>query len=277
MSSSSRSSVPSFASFVVVFVAPLAVVFGLPHLVTVSPSTTYGQFAKHVKPADPVGCSAAFLPPERFARHRRTLELDVADRRATQLDRRKDVTAEPPSAAEPSTGRGVLQASPPARITTAQPAELPSPSLVQNTPEPPPVQRVSMHTPTKRRLEAAIVPVDLALQDQGDTPPRTSPRRYRRTGVSATPLGLLPPASELSWPDAVAELKRLGIEDFHLERGRHPGAFVFWCHYTPPDEPQSNYRFQAEAYHPLQAVAQTIAQIRAAHEKRATPTQRAPR
>ena len=277
MSSPRRSSTASLGSFGVVFVAPLAVVFGLPHLVAVPPSTTYGHFSQYVKPAVPVGFSAAYVPRERLDHHRTLSAFGLPDRANTDPSPPRPVPADRPWSSdirlqpdEPNSF--AAQADPAARRAAhaEQPPQQREPAVDTSRG---PLRQVSFHTAgngasdratvqTHQPVTAGTLPGPVAGIDRpgdvllGDRRSGDGPRPYRRMGPLGTSLGLEPVTTELTWPQAVRELKRLGIEDFHLERGQHPG-----------DEPKSNYRFAAEAYHPLQAVAQVLRQIRAVHRQ----------
>lgn len=272
MSSPRGPSALSLASFVVVFVAPLAVVFGLPHLVAVPPSTTYGQFAQYVKHAAPVGFSAAYVPPERLGLHVGLAGPEMAD--AADTGHRFEEFAAEDTSVAPDSGRSAVPLPDTARFADRATPRV-GPATSQRRPPRSSdasrrsLRRVSFHAAAG---DSSAVPTDGdkhgTSADPGNVESDRAPRPYRRTGALGTSLGLEPVATPLTWSEAVRELKRLGIEDFHLERGAHQGEFIFWCHYTPPDEPKSNYRFAAEGYHPLQAIAQVLREIRALNQRR---------
>lgn len=89
---------------------------------------------------------------------------------------------------------------------------------------------------------------------RGGRPPRTLP--------AAVP--------SLTWQDAVKRLDELEIDNFRLERGTEKNQFFFMCSYTPPENPQVSYRFEAEASEPLKAVEKVLAQV---ESRRLRPTE----
>lgn len=89
---------------------------------------------------------------------------------------------------------------------------------------------------------------------RGPRPPRVLP--------NATPA--------LTWQDAVKRLDELEIDNFRLERGSDQNQFFFMCSYTPPENPQVSYRFEAEASEPLKAVEKVLAQV---ESRRLRPTE----
>ncbi len=65
----------------------------------------------------------------------------------------------------------------------------------------------------------------------------------------------------LTWSEARLQLGELGVDDFHLEAGSVPDTFTFIAVFTPGDQPDVTYRFEAEASDPLLAVEDVVAQI----------------
>jgi hypothetical protein len=51
------------------------------------------------------------------------------------------------------------------------------------------------------------------------------------------------------------------VNDFHLEAGSVPDTFTFVAVFTPGDQPDVTYRFEAEAADPLLAVEDVVSQI----------------
>lgn len=70
-----------------------------------------------------------------------------------------------------------------------------------------------------------------------------------------------PPVDSLTWKKAVDRLNELGIRNFRLEPGVHPGEFTFTCSYTPSHSPHVSRKFEAEADDPLKAVSQVLSQV----------------
>ncbi|HET6423888.1 MAG TPA: hypothetical protein VFG20_09410 [Planctomycetaceae bacterium] len=66
---------------------------------------------------------------------------------------------------------------------------------------------------------------------------------------------------QLTWNAAVQRLNGMGIRSFRLEPGNQPTQFLFYCSYTPRDNPRVSYRFEAEADDPLRAVERVLEQI----------------
>lgn len=76
---------------------------------------------------------------------------------------------------------------------------------------------------------------------------------WGRTVAAATPT--------LTWSEARLQLSDLGVDDFHLEAGSVPDTFTFVAVFTPGDQPDVTYRFEAEASDPLLAVEDVVSQI----------------
>ncbi len=80
-----------------------------------------------------------------------------------------------------------------------------------------------------------------------------APDRWGRPTSLTTP--------SLTWSEARLQLGELGVDDFHLEAGSVPDTFTFVAVFTPGDQPDVTYRFEAEASDPLLAVEDVVAQI----------------
>lgn len=128
--------------------------------------------------------------------------------------------------------------------------------------------------------EGAIQPVGFTVPGEFAGPPkyeRPAPSEIEQTGFDASatrgarPPRVLPPATpSLTWQGAVKRLNELDISNFRLEPGSDPNQFLFMCSYTPPENPQVSYRFEAEASEPLKAVEKVLAQVEA---RRSRPTE----
>lgn len=123
-------------------------------------------------------------------------------------------------------------------------------------------------------------PLDGGVQTIGFTQPGefASPPKYERPASteveqlrfesgthrgSRPPRPLPPAAPSLTWQAAVKRLNELDISNFRLEPGSDPNQFLFVCSYTPPENPQVSYRFEAEASEPIKAVEKVLAQVEA--------------
>lgn len=128
--------------------------------------------------------------------------------------------------------------------------------------------------------EGVVQPVGFSVPGEFAGPPkyeRPAPSEIEQTGFSASTTGnsrpprVLPPATpSLTWQGAVKRLNELDISNFRLEPGSDPNQFLFMCSYTPPENPQVSYRFEAEASEPLKAVEKVLAQVEA---RRSRPTE----
>ena len=85
------------------------------------------------------------------------------------------------------------------------------------------------------------------------TMPQAGPATPRNAPTTVEP--------PLSWRDAVQRLNAMGIRNFRLEPGHQPSQCLFFCSYTPRDNPRVSYRFEAEADEPLRAVERVLEQI----------------
>ena len=73
------------------------------------------------------------------------------------------------------------------------------------------------------------------------------------------------PVGGLSWEQAIGELARYGIHDYRLQPGLEENSFHFACYLHGSDngnESSTIIRFEAEANTPLQAVQNTLQQIK---------------
>jgi hypothetical protein len=80
-----------------------------------------------------------------------------------------------------------------------------------------------------------------------------APDPWGRSAMTSTP--------SMSWSEARSQLEELGVDDFHLEAGSVPDTFTFIAVFTPGDQPDVTYRFEAEASDPLLAVEEVVGQI----------------
>ena len=88
---------------------------------------------------------------------------------------------------------------------------------------------------------------------------RERPDADRGADVSGAAGG---PSSEArSWKAAVARLNALGIREYQLQPGEHPGEFHFSCRFVSRTNPRVMQRFEAEAAEPLDAVEQVLEQV----------------
>lgn len=70
-----------------------------------------------------------------------------------------------------------------------------------------------------------------------------------------------PAATSLTWREASRQLREMGIEDYHLERGGTDGSFLFVCSFAPAGAAHVTMRFESESEDPLLAVADVLGQV----------------
>jgi hypothetical protein len=119
--------------------------------------------------------------------------------------------------------------------------------------------------------DGAVQPVGFTVPGDFAGPPkyeRPAPSEIEQLGFSSggqrgprPPRVLPPPTPSLTWQGAVKRLNELDISNFRLEPGSDPNQFLFMCSYSPPENPQVSYRFEAEASEPLKAVEKVLAQV----------------
>lgn len=69
------------------------------------------------------------------------------------------------------------------------------------------------------------------------------------------------PEPQLTWPQAVARLKQLGIRRYKLHPSATEGRFVFVCQVPQPANPRITRRFEAEGASPLMAVGAVLTEV----------------